>query len=42
MVLVAKQSLVNIYMHHRNNHDHRPVSVLVQIKYRYTTIYDHD
>ena len=30
MVLVAKQSLVSIYMHHGNNHDHRPVSVLVQ------------
>ena len=26
MVLVAKQSLVSIYMHHGNNHDHRPVS----------------
>ena len=30
MVLVAKQSLVSIYMHHGNNHDHRPVLVLVQ------------
>ena len=30
MILVAKQSLVSIYMHHGNNHDHRPVSVLVQ------------
>ena len=31
MILVAKQSLVSIYMHHHgNNHDHRPVSVLVQ------------
>ena len=29
MVLVAKQSLVSIYMHHGNNYDHRPVSVLV-------------
>ena len=26
MILVAKQSLVSIYMHHGNNHDHRPVS----------------
>ena len=25
MILVAKQSLVSIYMHHGNNHDHRPV-----------------
>ena len=31
MVLVAKQSLVSIYMHYGNNHHHRPVSVLVQI-----------
>ena len=30
MVLVAKQSLASIYMHHGNNHDHRPVLVLVQ------------
>ena len=30
MVLVAKQSLVSIYMHHGNNHDHRPVAVLVR------------
>ena len=30
LVLVAKRSLVSIYMHHGNNHDHRPVSVLVQ------------
>ena len=29
MVLVAKQSLVNIYMRYGNNHDHRPVSVRV-------------
>ena len=26
MVLVAKQSLVSIYIHQGNNHDHRPVS----------------
>ena len=25
-MLVAKQSLVSIYMHQGNNHDHRPVS----------------
>ena len=30
MILVAKQSLVSIYMHHGNNHDHRQVSVRVQ------------
>ena len=26
MILVAKQSVVSIYMHHGNNNDHRPVS----------------
>ena len=26
MILVAKPSLISIYMHHGNNHDHRPVS----------------
>ena len=41
MILVAKQSLVSIYMYHGNNHDHRPVSVLVQSTgaLRYTVLY---
>ena len=30
LLLVAKHSLVSISMHHGNNHDHRPVSVLVR------------
>ena len=37
MVLVAKQSLVSIYMHHGNNHDHRPVSSSYLFIYQVTS-----